>query len=136
MQGADVIQSTCVPGQDGQQVTYTYRVHSIRGCTPFAYLLHQARPLSLEPKRFLCTLCAAGPACDKETSGARACVFLSVEDPKPKPETRNPKPLTLNETSGTQGCVFLSVEDQERLEYKIHALLPFNRYERKMMGES
>ena len=34
----------------------------------------------------------------------------------------------------SNGCFFLSVEDQEELEYKIHASLPYMRYERKMLG--
>lgn len=32
------------------------------------------------------------------------------------------------------GCVFLSIEDQAALQYKTHALIPYNRYERKMLG--
>ena len=34
----------------------------------------------------------------------------------------------------SHGCFFLSVEDQEDLEYKIHATIPYMRYERKMLG--
>jgi hypothetical protein len=33
-----------------------------------------------------------------------------------------------------QGCLFLSVEDQAELEYKSHSHIPYNRYERKMLG--
>ena len=34
----------------------------------------------------------------------------------------------------SEGCFFLSVQDQAELGYKIHDLIPYSRYERKMIG--